>query len=406
MVRRRQLPFVATVATLLIAGACGDDSVDTTQIASGVPGDAPPVTDPAGPTAPDGPGTDPSAGDGTGADLPAVLLIMDASGSMNATGPDGSTLLEGARNALVDVVEGLPDEQHVGLRVYGHTVPNTDQVNGCRDTELIHPVGPLDRPALLDSITTIEARGFTPIGLSLEEGAADLPPEGARTLILVSDGEETCGTDPCTVADQLRSDGIELVIHTVGFALGDNQQAREELGCIADVGGGRYVEVDEADALADAIDDAARDDRTFAADGSELAGAPVPRDAVTGQVDTYYTDTVLGADGANYYRFEVPPGSTVRAEVMSEPNPAFGESCRRHGLWLWADVTDRSGTGLTVTGADYDTGNPATEALVAHSADMVVEDGEAWVEVRSRTNTCDDGDDIPLNVELALIVVD
>jgi hypothetical protein len=117
-----------------------------------------------------------------------LLLIMDSSGSMNETGPDGRPLIDVAKEALRAVVADLPDGALVGLRVYGHRVPNTDRVNGCQDTELIAPVAPLDRQRLTAAIEGFSAVGFTPIGLSLQQGAADLPPEGNRTIVLVSDG--------------------------------------------------------------------------------------------------------------------------------------------------------------------------------------------------------------------------
>src|SRR3712207_2758522 len=81
-----------------------------------------------------------------------LLLIMDASGSMNAAGPDGRPLIDAAKSALREVVPALPDGAPVGLRVHGHRVPETDKARGCRDTELIAPVTPIDRPRLIRAV--------------------------------------------------------------------------------------------------------------------------------------------------------------------------------------------------------------------------------------------------------------
>ena len=86
----------------------------------------------------------------------------------------------------------MPNDSLVGLRVYGHRIPNRDKRRGCKDTELITPVGPLDRSAMKQQIRSFDAKGFTPIGLSLRKGAGDLPAEGKRTIVLVSDGIDTC----------------------------------------------------------------------------------------------------------------------------------------------------------------------------------------------------------------------
>jgi Ca-activated chloride channel family protein len=140
------------------------------------------------------PDVEPPAEEPTG----AMVLIMDASGSMNELDADGQPLIDGAKQALRGVVEALPDDTNVGLRIYGHRFPNTDRANGCQDTELIHPVQPLDRAAMLTAIDGYQALGFTPIGLSLEEALTDLPLEGPRSIVLVSDGEDTCAPpDPC-----------------------------------------------------------------------------------------------------------------------------------------------------------------------------------------------------------------
>ncbi len=177
----------------------------------------------------------------------SVLLIMDASGSMNRVDDSGTPLIDGAKDALREIVHRLPPDANVGLRVYGHRTSNDDPVAGCVDTELVVPVGPIDREALNAAIDSFDASGFTPIGLSLQEAASDLPESGARTIILVSDGVDTCAPpDPCDVAQQLATEGFVTQIHTVGFFLND-QAAANQLQCIADAGNGTFTSVDSID---------------------------------------------------------------------------------------------------------------------------------------------------------------
>ena len=185
-------------------------------------------------------------------DSPGLLLIMDASGSMNRDAGNGNTLLDEAKDALREIVIRLPAEANVGLRVYGHRTPNDDQAIGCVDTELVVPVGPIDRAAMTEAIDAFDASGFTPIGLSLQEAVADLGDAGG-TIILVSDGVDTCAPpDPCEVARQLAEDGYITHIHTVGLFLQD-QAAVDQLQCIADVGNGTFSGIDSTEHLFDRL---------------------------------------------------------------------------------------------------------------------------------------------------------
>jgi hypothetical protein len=247
----------------------------------------------------------------------ALMLVMDASGSMNEADLDGGqTRLAAAKDALRGVVASIPGDTNVGLRVFGSTVSG-DREAGCEDTELIQPVGPLDREAMLSAIDEFEAVGWTPIGYALQQAANDLPSDGPRSIILVSDGEETCAPPPpCEVAADLAEQGIDLTIHTVGFALKDNDQARQELSCIADAARGEFRDVDDAAELADTLREVtARERRRMEAAGDPLEGAPVPQRANTGELNTTYVDTVLGNE-LNFYRFEVPSGSRIRGYAV------------------------------------------------------------------------------------------
>jgi len=193
------------------------------------------------------------AAHGGSQEAPGVLLIMDASGSMNRDSGNGNTLLDEAKDALREVVRRLPPDTNIGLRVYGHTAASNDpKTVGCVDTELIIPVGPIDRDAMIEAIDEFAASGWTPIGTSLEQAVDDLGGAGG-TIILVSDGEDTCAPpDPCEVAQQLAADGYITAIHTVGLALQD-EAAIDQLQCVADAAGGTFTDVESVEFLLESL---------------------------------------------------------------------------------------------------------------------------------------------------------
>lgn len=173
---------------------------------------------------------------------PGVMIVLDASDSMNDDDGAGIVKIEAARSGLQSVVSNLPESIDIGLRVYG-------PAGGCSGREQV-PLGPRTRDSIASQIAAVEAGGGTPTAGALEAAAADFSTgAGSRTIILVSDGESNeCG-DPCAVATELAEQGVQLVqIHTLGFQISD--EGRDELECIAAATGGTYRDVNNADDIA------------------------------------------------------------------------------------------------------------------------------------------------------------
>jgi Ca-activated chloride channel homolog len=177
-----------------------------------------------------------------------ALLIFDASGSMwGQVGKD--TKIIAARAAVSSVIDKWPTRSRLGLMAYGHRT-----AGDCRDIELIAPLGAMDKAALKAAAQRLTPRGKTPISASLIQAAGILKGnEGGATVILISDGIETCNADPCSVAAQLKRENVKLVTHVIGFDIVD-RAAREQLSCIAKNTGGLYVDAKDAPGLTTALD--------------------------------------------------------------------------------------------------------------------------------------------------------
>ena len=251
----------------------------------------------------------------------AVLLIMDSSGSMAEDDGTGRPKIAAAKEALFGLVRELPEGANVGLRVYGHRVPNTDMERGCQDTELIVPVGPLDREAMNERIRSYDARGFTPIGLSLREGARDFPASATeRTMVLVSDGIDTCGAPPpCEVARELARRDVDLRIETVGFQV--DPAARDMLRCIAEATGGSYTDASNAEELAEGLRALSRRAlRLYQPLGTPVQGGPEPEAAPVLEAGQY-TDLISPGERL-WYSIELDRGQSL---AVSATMVAIGE---------------------------------------------------------------------------------
>jgi Ca-activated chloride channel family protein len=244
---------------------------------------------------------------------PSVLIVMDASKSMAKPAGGGQTRLEAAKEALRTLVRELPEDARVGLRLYGHRFSETTEERGCTDTELVSPVGPLDRGALRKQIESYDAVGFTPIGRALREGAGDLPREGPTSIVLVSDGGDNCAPpDPCDTAEEISQDGTSVSIQSIGFQV--TERAREQLQCIAEAGDGMYRDARDAGELALALRAlAARGLRTPTPQGRPITGGPGPEQAVAIGAGAFVDD--LAMNEQRWYSVELAAGQRLAASA-------------------------------------------------------------------------------------------
>lgn len=185
-------------------------------------------------------------------DAENFALILDASGSMNGKLAGGTRKIAAAKDAIADIAAKLPDAINVSLRAYGHQSHRSKK--DCKDTAIISQFGAASdrRGDIISSSRGLKAQGYTPISYVLGLAADDLKPfAGKRTIILVSDGKETCEGDPCVLAGKLAAADADLVIHTVGFGVDD--QTRRQLQCIANQARGEYRDANTAIDLVDSV---------------------------------------------------------------------------------------------------------------------------------------------------------
>lgn len=176
-----------------------------------------------------------------------VMLVLDASGSMWGR-IDGKTKVEIARETIAGLLGDWKDANQLGLVAYGHR-----RRGDCEDIEVLIPPGPLDRDAYLGRVNGLNALGMTPLSAAVIQAAEALRhTEQRATVILVSDGEETCKLDPCEVGRTLEQAGIDFTAHVIGFDVADPTQ-QAQLRCLAENTGGRYVNASDGEGLAVAL---------------------------------------------------------------------------------------------------------------------------------------------------------
>ena len=281
----------------------------------------------AAPAAPSGPGTS--------------MLVLDASGSMWGQ-IQGRTKIEIAREAVGTMLQSWPRNQQLGLMAYGHR-----SKGNCADIEVLKAPGVLDVNAMQQAVNALQPKGMTPISASARMAAEQLKfSERKATVILVSDGEETCHADPCALGAELEKLGVDFTAHVVGFDLPEGK-ARAQLQCLAKTTGGMYVEARDAAELNKALGQITKAAPAAPAVVAVAPPKPVknlkpPKGCLLYSEDNYKGDRIeVGESG---YANEMPAGWDNRVRSL--------KCSARSSLYLYNDKGREGDYVMTEEGAE------------------------------------------------------
>jgi len=234
-------------------------------------------------------------------------LILDASGSMWEK-VEGRVKANTAKDVVTQIIEKLPEDLQVALRVYGHRIA-PGRPGACQDSELVVPFAKIDKRRLIQHIRMIRPLGTTPIAYSLRQVIEDFGgAPGEKMVVLVSDGIEECRGSPSAAVSELMAKGLQVRVNIVGFAIADTASKRE-MQRVAELSRGRFFDATNAKGLHTAIEEA-------------LA---VPYDVFDA------TDTLVGSGLVDQVPIEVPEGTyKIVAHVPGVPIVIEGVSVSRH----------------------------------------------------------------------------
>lgn len=176
-----------------------------------------------------------------------AIIVLDASGSMWGQ-IGGKPKLEIARETLRTVLKSIPADMELGLIAYGHR-----EKGSCEDIELVVPPATGTAAAIIDAAEKMRFLGKTPLTAAVRRAAESLRfTEEKSTVILITDGLETCNADPCALATELEQGGVDFTAHVVGFGL--SEEEGRQVACLAENTGGKYLPAADAGQLTDALE--------------------------------------------------------------------------------------------------------------------------------------------------------
>jgi len=212
-----------------------------------------------------------------------AIIVLDASGSMWAQ-IDGKARITIARETLDSVLSTLPPDIELGLMAYGHR-----EKGNCGDIQMLVEPAAGTADAIKAAVADINPKGMTPLSDAVRLAADDLKyTEEKATVILITDGLETCHVDPCALGSDLESKGVDLTVHVLGFGLSDEEG--KQVACLAENTGGRYLSAQDGASLVQALTETV-------AQVAEPEPAPEPKPEPAPTADYNYKPTASLSEG-------------------------------------------------------------------------------------------------------------
>jgi Ca-activated chloride channel family protein len=189
-----------------------------------------------------------------------AMLVFDASGSMSGNGwgygsenPSAVSRIDKVRLALAKILPRVTRMRRVGLITYG---PGPYQQCNVQ-LDLKPTANAADR--ILAAVDALTPAGKTPLSQAVAQAADVLDYRAKPGLIVVlTDGEETCGGKPCELGKALHKDAFQLTIHVIGLRVRGltwtGEQSVVETQCLVEENGGLYLKVESEDELIDALE--------------------------------------------------------------------------------------------------------------------------------------------------------
>jgi len=241
----------------------------------------------------------------------ALGIIVDTSGSMRKF-LDGERRINIAKASLRALFrESIAPGTPVAVRSLG---PGGKKWK-CR-SRLELPLAPLDPQEALAWVKQVNApkRAGTPLVDALSKIRGDLKGATDRIVVVITDGNESCGGDPLAAVEALEAEGIETTLNIVGFAL-DDENLKAEMARWAEAGNGSYFDAASADTLAAAIQTAVSAPFEIYTSGAQapVAKGTVGGDPVTLDPGTYRVE--VRTDPPVVFDAELGWGETVILEI-------------------------------------------------------------------------------------------
>ncbi|WP_055685403.1 VWA domain-containing protein [Loktanella sp. 5RATIMAR09] len=177
----------------------------------------------------------------------ATVVVFDASGSMWNRLEGDLSRIEVARDVMGNYFVDRNSDAPYAIVAYGH-----NRRGDCSDIEVVTQMGQHIGAGQANRIVGLIPQGMTPLTDALRVARDQIPPTAeSADIVLITDGLENCGGDPCALAAQFAAEGVDLRAHVVGFGMAPGEVGA--LACLPDQTGGLLLEAATGEQLTAAL---------------------------------------------------------------------------------------------------------------------------------------------------------
>ena len=188
-----------------------------------------------------------------------AMLVFDGSGSMSAVAHNGlkSPRILEARTAIRDSIPRIAPFRRLGLVIFG---PGGE--DSCSNIDLRFKPQNNAAPRIISDVDQLSPIGETPLTDAVQEAVDTLKlNQDPGVVVLLTDGRESCGGDPCALANRIAAEG-RVTVHVIGFKVREKyfqwnghgaKHGRTTARCLADETGGMYVSAESTEDLTRAL---------------------------------------------------------------------------------------------------------------------------------------------------------
>jgi len=186
-----------------------------------------------------------------------AMIVFDASGSMAGNVDQGIATIkpriDEVKTALSQVLPSATRFRRVGLITFG-----PGPYNQCNVQLNFAPV-PHAAVPIMNAVNALTPAGKTPLTSAVQQAADVLDYRNKPgVVVVVTDGEETCGRSPCELGEQLHAAALHLTVHVIGYRVENyswtGEQSIVEAKCLAVLNIGLYITAESEEDLVAAFE--------------------------------------------------------------------------------------------------------------------------------------------------------